>query len=169
MSLISVLQPKEEDDNSVCASPRSSGSDDHVDETSCCSINGSSELVEDGHNLKFVDLVEMTVMIMRVTKLNRGKTIHNWKTIHSSSSGFSLLLASRSNPKLRGLKVDNAWCHSRRLFSVSSSVVDLELGGNDHPFEAGLYFAKLGIRTRRRTASKSTPENVIVGQLLEKM
>ncbi|XP_062010938.1 cyclin-dependent kinase inhibitor 7-like [Rosa rugosa] len=53
-----VREPKEEDDDAVCASPRSSGSDDHVDDTSCCSSNGSSELVEDGHNLKFVDLVE---------------------------------------------------------------------------------------------------------------
>lgn len=42
-------------DDAVCASPRSSSGSDHVEEASCCSSNGSSELVEDG-NMKFVDL-----------------------------------------------------------------------------------------------------------------
>ncbi|KAL6222567.1 hypothetical protein ACLB2K_005959 [Fragaria x ananassa] len=54
-----VRQTQEDDihDDAVCASPRSSGSDHVGDGTSCCSSNGSSELVEDGeNNLKFVDL-----------------------------------------------------------------------------------------------------------------
>ncbi|XP_050374736.1 cyclin-dependent kinase inhibitor 7 isoform X2 [Argentina anserina] len=52
-----VREAKEDDDNAVCASPNSSGSDHiNVDETSFCSSNGSSELVEDGSNPNLVDL-----------------------------------------------------------------------------------------------------------------
>lgn len=49
-----VLEVKDADD-AVCVSPRSSSGSDHVEEASCCSSNGSSELVEDG-NMEFVDL-----------------------------------------------------------------------------------------------------------------
>ncbi|PRQ26176.1 putative nepenthesin [Rosa chinensis] len=51
----------------------------------------------------------------------------------------------RGQWSLSELKAHDIRRHGRNLLSVSSSAVDLELGGNGHPSETGLYFAKLGI------------------------
>ncbi|XP_050363398.1 aspartic proteinase 36-like [Argentina anserina] len=53
----------------------------------------------------------------------------------------------RGRWSLTDLKAHDARRHGRNLLTVSSSAVDLELGGNGHPSETGLYFAKLGIGT----------------------
>ncbi|KAK9945396.1 hypothetical protein M0R45_010916 [Rubus argutus] len=54
-------------------------------------------------------------------------------------------MGRRGRWSLSALKAHDARRHGRNLLSVSPSAVDLELGGNGHPSETGLYFAKLGI------------------------
>ncbi|PRQ53302.1 putative nepenthesin [Rosa chinensis] len=71
-------------------------------------------------------------------------------------SGNLVFLAShkfqgrRRQWSLRKLKAHDASRHGRNLLSVSSSAVDLELGGNGHPSETDLYFAKLGIGSQSK-------------------
>lgn len=86
-----VREVKDADDDAdaFCVSPSSSSGSDHVEEASCCSSNGSSELVEDG-NMKFVDL---EVLIQTINS-NSNSAINSVLSMLLEFLGFVVSLAA---------------------------------------------------------------------------